>query len=172
MLLIMLTILIIIKQILFMNDNDNNNSIHKYEYYTNTKIFFQQHSMSTYYIIDWIICYGILIVSVWESLFSFYRYYTTLFISSRFFQAPIKEIFKYFICYAIPFCILFTLQMHVYYFLFPIIILMHWTFNIFSTWKFAQILVASYRESHRNSSVLCITQIFLYLNIKSVVHIN
>ena len=108
---------------------------------------FQNSNMSLHTNMDYIIVYMILIISVWDSLFSWYRYYSTLFISVKFYHAPTQRVVKLFIVYGIPYCALFIAQIHFYYWLFPFVVLMHILFNTYCTWKFAQLLLNSYRQS-------------------------
>eukprot|EP01083_Nonionella_stella_P150050 477409_1 len=51
--------------------------------------------------------------------------------------------FKYFCVYGVPYLVLSLLQIHVYYFLFPIVIIGHLSMNFWSNWMFAKILIDS-----------------------------
>eukprot|EP01084_Bolivina_argentea_P216126 367186_1 len=66
---------------------------------------------------DYIICYWLLIVFVFESLFHYHRYYITQYASQHFFNPTWTSEAKHFIVYAFVFSILFLLQIHVYYWL-------------------------------------------------------
>lgn len=94
-------------------------------------------------IIDWIIMYFMIILSLWDSLFSFYRYYTTYYCAKKFYLLSTKTILKYFSVYAIPYLIIYLLQIHFYYFLYPLLILSHIIVNIWCNWMFAKILIDS-----------------------------
>lgn len=101
--------------------------------------------------IDWVIIYGIFILNNWESLFAFYRYYSTRQTMTSLELVERKTIFKLFICrYSFTFGLLYTLQIHLYYWLFPLIILLQSTFSIFCTWKTSEILIFQFKEMHKS----------------------
>lgn len=115
--------------------------------YPVNNIMKNNNSITINHYMDWIFIYGLLILSIWESLFSWYRYYTTRYISKRFNHASTSLVIKYFILYLIPFIIMFILNIHFYYWLFPMVIITHLLFNVYCNWKFCQILVYSYKQS-------------------------
>eukprot|EP01083_Nonionella_stella_P038405 104491_1 len=95
----------------------------------------------------WLIVYGILILSVWDSFFSWYRYYSTLFISTYFRHVETTIVLKYFMAYGAPYILLFIIQIHFFYYLFPLVLLVHLIFNCWCTWRFACVLIESYHDS-------------------------
>eukprot|EP01084_Bolivina_argentea_P319804 554733_1 len=96
-------------------------------------------------IMDYILMYGIMISSVWVSLFSFYRYYTTLKATTKLVdKVSTKKILSKFAVYAVIFCILFILQIHVWYLLWYYIVLF-FVFNVYCTYKFAAMLIKQYK---------------------------
>ena len=116
------------------------NSDARYPFLSLSKIYM-------YHYMDWILMYGLLVLSSWDSLFSWYRYYTTRYISQTFQQPPTGWIAKYFMLYLIPYSATFVIQIHFYYWLFPLVILTHLIFNVYFTWQFAEILLDSYKQS-------------------------
>ena len=92
---------------------------------------------------DYVLLYSMLTITVWDSLFSFYRYLTTAFCSHHFELLSMKNVLKYFSLYAIPYFILYLLQIHIYYWLYPLLIFSHFVLNIWSNWMFAKILIES-----------------------------
>eukprot|EP01084_Bolivina_argentea_P027095 50374_1 len=97
------------------------------------------------YIIDYILLYGVMITLIWQSLFNFFRYYTTLKTATNLEVISTNTVLKLFILYAIPFSVIYLLQIHVYYFIFPFVILLHFSCNLYWTLKFASILINQYR---------------------------
>eukprot|EP01084_Bolivina_argentea_P011840 22166_1 len=77
--------------------------------------FIEIRKMNTIHILDYIIIYGILILCLWASLFSFYRYLSTLNSATKLQSLSTKKLFKKFTIYAIIFCIIFIIQIHLYY---------------------------------------------------------
>ena len=107
------------------------------------KYDYDKDDMFKSHLIDWIIMYCMIILSLWDSLFSFYRYYTTMYCAKKFVLLSTKTIIKYFSIYAIPYCIIYLLQIHIYYFLFPLLIISHTIINTWCNWMFAKILIDS-----------------------------
>lgn len=97
------------------------------------------------YILDHILIYGIMLLSIWESLFSFYRYYTTFIATKKFQEASTSKVMKRFPIFAVIFTILFMIEMHLYYFVCPITILFFISFNFYCTLKFASMLIERYK---------------------------
>jgi len=97
--------------------------------------------------VDFLTLYATLILSLWDALFAFYRFYTTYVISTRFEEASAANLVIYFLAYAIPYSVLFIITIHVYYWLFPLLIILHFAYNTYCTWKFSHILITSYAMS-------------------------
>ena len=92
--------------------------------------------MITVRVFDFILIYGIMVLALWESLFSFYRYYTTMH-SLKSLEVPSAiHVLAVFSIYAVVFMVIFLATMHLYYFIFPLVILCHFLFNMYCTWKF------------------------------------
>ena len=98
-------------------------------------------------ILDYVLIYGIMILSVWESSFSFFRFYTTVYCSINFYSIPTnKVLIKFVLYYGIAFCLLCMFQIHVYYGIFPVIIIMHIGFNFYCNIRFSNTLTEQYRK--------------------------
>eukprot|EP01084_Bolivina_argentea_P113651 202536_1 len=96
--------------------------------------------------IDWCIIYGVLILTNWEALFVFYRYYSTTYTAKHFNTINTIRVLKPFTVYAIGFLLLFVAQIHFYYYLFPFIILLMATFTIFCSYKTSHILINQFKQ--------------------------
>eukprot|EP01084_Bolivina_argentea_P017619 32876_1 len=96
------------------------------------------------YICDFIIIYGILILSIWSSLFSFYRYYTTYLSTHQFTSISTHDVLLRFSVFAIPFAILFIIEIHLYFWLWPMVVALYCGFNWYCSWKFASILIKQF----------------------------
>merc|ERR1740123_1844846 len=55
----------------------------------------KQHNLDS----DYLLLYAMLIISIWDSLFSFYRYSTTAFCAKHFELLSMKKVLKYFSFY-------------------------------------------------------------------------
>lgn len=123
---------------------------------------YNKDDMFKSHVIDWIIMYCMIILSLWDSLFSFYRYYTTMYCAKKFILLSTKTIIKYFSIYAIPYCIIYLLQIHIYYFLWPVLILLHTVMNTWCNWMFAKILIDSTLQYASSVYFLCNLHSVLY----------
>eukprot|EP01084_Bolivina_argentea_P311869 539882_1 len=92
----------------------------------------------TYIIFNYILSYGIMLLSIWDSLFAFYRSYSTYKTSTFSLLVSTTQILKLFSIYAIPFCVLYTIQINFFYWLFPPLIFMKLCFSICCHCKFVQ----------------------------------
>ena len=104
-------------------------------------------------ILDYILVYGTMILSIWESLFSYYRYYTTKISTNSCQLVSTSQVLIRFLIYIIIFVTLFTVQMQIYYWIFPILILLHSGFNIYCNTAFAAILISKYKHFLGKSEV-------------------
>eukprot|EP01084_Bolivina_argentea_P138408 243669_1 len=96
------------------------------------------------HITDWILVYCIPIISLWESLFSFYRFYLTYSTSKSLTAQPtMLRVFLIFSMYMITYSAFYVAFIHYNYWFFPFIILIHFSFNTFCTFQFAAILIKS-----------------------------
>ncbi len=86
-------------------------------------------------------------MSLWDSLFAFFRYYSTAFIATRFFHVTTARVCTKFSFYAIPYCVLFIVAIHCYYYLYIFILISHCAFNHYCTWKYSVLLIDSYQQS-------------------------
>ena len=104
------------------------------------------HSLTTQNIfMDYICIYGVMILSIWESLFSFFRYYSTYKTAIEIVNISTTEIFKKYSIYIVIFSVLFIIQIHLYFWAFIPLILFSVIFNLYCNWKFAAILVEKYK---------------------------
>eukprot|EP01084_Bolivina_argentea_P096087 172745_1 len=94
--------------------------------------------------IVYIICYGILLASCWESLFSYHRYCTLKQYMRHSRRMKTKLILKKFTLFAFIYILLFISQLHFIYWLFPLIITMYVLCNIFWQYQFIQMLLKQY----------------------------
>eukprot|EP01084_Bolivina_argentea_P268539 456143_1 len=103
------------------------------------------HSIDVNIWFDYIIIYGIMIASIWQSLFNFYRYYTTFLNTKDFQDIAISSILYKFSGFAIIFAILFMAQIHFYYWLFPLVLGLYFGLNWYCSWKFSSVLISRYK---------------------------
>eukprot|EP01083_Nonionella_stella_P165984 553645_1 len=103
--------------------------------------------------------YIMLILSIWVSLFSFYRYYTTLVSIVHLTSVSTRDLFQRFSLYAAVFAVLFVIQIHVLYWLFPLVICMFGAFNLYCTYRANAMLIQQYRRflEHTSSNALSTT---------------
>ena len=138
---IVLTILILCKY----TNKDMNNDVSIFNHNDNIlKVNINNHNYNQ--LIDWIIVYSLIILSIWECLFNFYRFYSTYFASRKIIILDPRQIMlKFTIFFGIPFLAIFIIQIHVYYYLYPIIIFCYFVFNVLNVWLFGHILIVQYR---------------------------
>ena len=99
------------------------------------------------FIADYILIYGVMVLSLWDSLFSFYRHFTTM-RTLRALEVPTtSKVLRLFSIYAVIFTLLFLSTVHLYYFLFPVVVLCHFLFNLYCTWTFSAALITKYSAS-------------------------
>lgn len=84
--------------------------------------------------------YIVLLLLLIESLFNFYRFYDAKYMILYVENATKLQIFALFSIYMMIFSVLYLIQIHLYFGLLPIIILMHFTFNIHCILRFVLIL--------------------------------
>eukprot|EP01083_Nonionella_stella_P139817 427306_1 len=90
------------------------------------------------------IIYGTMILSIWESLFSFYRYYATKSSIHSFCAASLSTVLSRFIIYIILFVCVFCIYVHLFYPIFPLLIILHCVSNMYCNLSFASILIQQY----------------------------
>lgn len=112
---------------------------------TINEILFEYQYQEYKIIIDYCLIYGILIMSLWESLFTFYRFYTAFKTTQSLLVVTTQQIMNKFMVYALIFSILFVANIHWYYWLFPVMILLNCSFNLFCNWRFAACLLSKYQ---------------------------
>ena len=95
-------------------------------------------------ILIWIVCYGVILSSCWESLFSFHRYCTLKNFQTRSSKIKTTKILQKFIAFAFVYISLFITQLHIIYWLFPAINIIYISFNIFCQYRFTQMLLKQY----------------------------
>ena len=115
---------------------------------TPTQIATESHSEFT----DFLLCYLVLALSILESLFNFYRYYTTQWASDHVFHASHTAILRWFSIYSISFTTLWALHRHIYYWLFPLLIAAHSTFNLFCICLFAAFSLLAMSSTRKSKS--------------------
>ena len=107
-----------------------------------TEIYTEHDPYSS--IMDWFICYCVLIFSLTESIFNFQRYYMAKFTTETFENPNTISMVSEFSIYACIFCALFMLQIHFYFWLFPLVTIVHCCFNLYVTMTFNDILMERY----------------------------
>eukprot|EP01083_Nonionella_stella_P189503 700905_1 len=106
---------------------------------------FTLQRMNAVSIIDYILVYSTMMLFIWVSLFAFYRYYTTFILMQTMQRTSNKPLFIRFSVFAILFCILFILQIHVHYYLWSLVILVFCAFNWYCNYMFSKILITKIR---------------------------
>eukprot|EP01084_Bolivina_argentea_P131355 231868_1 len=148
--LIIISVIITIRLILinFSDNFDFTGLKHRNMNHSQThSIHISQYSGSTQLIclyIDWILIYGVMFLSLFESLLSFYRYYTTLVTTKYLRLLTTMDILKKFSYFAVLFIIFYILTIHCYFYLFPLVIILYIAFNLFCNLKFSALLISSY----------------------------
>eukprot|EP01084_Bolivina_argentea_P031305 57932_1 len=97
------------------------------------------------YMIDLCIIYGTMILSMLESLFLFYKYYSTVKSAQTLCLVQTQTVLKTYSLYAIPFILMFILQISVYYWLFIIVFIYTTTFNFICTLAFSSLLLGRFK---------------------------
>ena len=95
-------------------------------------------------ITDYALIYGVMVLALWQSLFSFYRYYTTMRSLVSMDRTPTSRVLLLFSIYALTFTLLFLSMIHIYYFLFPVVVLLHFVFNLYCSYIFSSALIKKY----------------------------
>ena len=98
-------------------------------------------------ITDYALIYGVMVLALWQSLFSFYRYYTTMRSLVSMDRTPTSRVLLLFSIYALTFTLLFLSMIHIYYFLFPVVVLLHFVFNLYCSYIFSSALIKKYTAS-------------------------
>eukprot|EP01084_Bolivina_argentea_P275355 469575_1 len=146
--------LIILSEILIYTNEHTNESIYDLlftytfqSYHITKHPLFQLHNINIYnksitiIILNLFLICSVLILATWESLFSWYRYYTTMIITKSFRKIPNKFVIKQFLYYAIPFTLIFIANITLSFYIFICTISLHLTFNIYCSLKFAACLI-------------------------------
>ena len=92
----------------------------------------------------YVLMYSIMLLSIWANLYAFHRYYSTYSSTIHLQPASPAIICKRYVIYAILFTLLFAIQIHLFYWLFPAIICVDFTFNIYCNYQFKQILIRQF----------------------------
>eukprot|EP00485_Elphidium_margaritaceum_P002836 CAMPEP_0202699550 /NCGR_PEP_ID=MMETSP1385-20130828/12784_1 /ASSEMBLY_ACC=CAM_ASM_000861 /TAXON_ID=933848 /ORGANISM="Elphidium margaritaceum" /LENGTH=749 /DNA_ID=CAMNT_0049356525 /DNA_START=136 /DNA_END=2385 /DNA_ORIENTATION=- len=87
--------------------------------------------------IDYVLIYGVMVSSLAESFFSYYRFYTTMMVSRLLVNISTTAVCKRFSLYMALFCVLYVCAMHLFYFVFPLILVLFIVFNVFCVVKFS-----------------------------------
>eukprot|EP01083_Nonionella_stella_P090607 253107_1 len=90
----------------------------------------------------------IILLSLWDSLFSFYRYYTTRALAIYLHSIKICSVLKAFSFYIIVFIVLFMLQTRLYYYIFAPILVSHLIINIYWILNTTRIIMNTAKHSH------------------------
>ena len=99
-----------------------------------TSLFSNQNGFAPYW------SYIVMLLALVESLSHFYKFYDAKYMVSHLRNATKLRIFGLFSIYNLIFSVIYLLQMHIYFGLFPVIILTHFTFNIYCILRFVSIL--------------------------------
>merc|ERR1712228_604104 len=97
--------------------------------------------MNSENIVDYILIYGFMLLCVWQRLFSFYRYSVALYSAKKMESVSSTDIIKPFLIYATIFSILYLVQIHFYYYAYPIVIILFGSFNLYCIYKFSAMLI-------------------------------
>eukprot|EP01083_Nonionella_stella_P029874 82097_1 len=104
-------------------------------------------SIDEFRILDYVLMYSMVIVSVWVSLFSFHRYLTTLISTKRISAVPsYKGSVHIFSLYTVIFVALYLIQIHFYYWSFPLVIVLFFVFNIYCSYHASAMLIEQYKR--------------------------
>eukprot|EP01084_Bolivina_argentea_P302675 522483_1 len=131
-------------------------------------------------ITDYIIIYGMMIISVWESSFSFCRYFTTKMATTTCRLVSTNYILKRFILYIILYAFLFSICMHVTHGLWPAVVALHCTFNMYCICSNAKRLIERYeifltsiKNQHNDivSAIYFMKKISILSNIISTIYL-
>ena len=101
-------------------------------------------------VMDYILAYSTMILSIWDSFVSFHRYHTTQ-KSTLLQDITVLNVIKPFSLYMIIFTSLFVIQMHLFFYIFPLIITMHFAFNIFLSFRFTSIVIRQYASLSKSA---------------------
>jgi len=118
-------------------------------YFASFPLFSAHHSLP-----DYLWPYIVLILLLWESLFNFWRFYDALFMAKHFRNAGKLRVFLLFSLYAIGFSLSYLAQIHVSFALFPLVVLLHLVFNIYSIVGFVSILRTQYMHFSEGSETM------------------
>lgn len=88
--------------------------------------------------------YGILLLALWQSLTSFYRYYTTMRSLVSMDRPSTSRVFLLFSIYAVTFSLLFLSMIHINHSVFPAVVLVHFLFNLYCSYVFSSALIQKY----------------------------
>ena len=117
--------------------NNNNNKMNRI-----TNIFENMKMNNN----DYVIIYGLLILSLWETLFFYHRYYSTKYCAKYLGFVSLKRVlYKFSYKYFIWFVGLYIMQMYYYYYLFPLLLVFNTLFNIYCTKRFVMTLKKQYK---------------------------
>lgn len=128
--------------------DDHRKILNKYPLFRTSQIFLDSYSFDTndehasIFAIDCILLHSMIILYIWESLLLFYRYYSTMHVVKHFECVETYTVLKYFVVYyCVPFYSLCLVQLHVYYWMFPIVVAFYAFCNLFFSFKVVAILV-------------------------------
>eukprot|EP01084_Bolivina_argentea_P070643 128459_1 len=93
-----------------------------------------------------VIYFGVMILCIWESVFAWYRYYTTKISAAKFNKSiSIEKLISKFLLYAFVFILLCIANLYIFDYIYPILILLHASSNIYCNHKSTSILIKRYR---------------------------
>eukprot|EP01084_Bolivina_argentea_P158846 276692_1 len=115
-------------------------------------IHYNQTNMALLF--NYFLTYAMLITSLWEDLLAFFRYYTTAKTMNTLHTISTKAVFKMFSIYIAIFTSLFIIQIHFYYWIFPIIICLTFGFNLWCNLKFFSIVITKYETCEQECEKL------------------
>ena len=96
---------------------------------------------------EYLLMYGIMVLSIWESLFSYYRYYMTFAVTKHMHEPSIKYVLTRcpMAMFMFLFLALFVVEMHLFYWSFPLLLALFSLFNVYTIWGFAALLIEKYK---------------------------
>eukprot|EP01084_Bolivina_argentea_P119931 212623_1 len=121
-------------------------------------------------ILNYILVYQVLIISIWESSFTFVRYYATRGTTQFYHKMKDMQIYKRFCIYIIIFSILYLFQIHIYYYILPIITIMNVSFNMYYNYQFGAILLKQYKAFQFEDEFIDIVEKVKFLQRISIIY--
>eukprot|EP01083_Nonionella_stella_P065326 171057_1 len=112
----------------------------------NADSFMELRSIKTTHIMDYILIYAVMIISVWNSFFLCYIHYLTLSSLNELKIISTRKILSIFSMYGVVFCMTFVAQIHFYYWVYPLSIIYSFATNLYWAKRFSSLLMSHLSE--------------------------